>query len=174
MAALPRYNAIPGGGSNVVVRRAMWSQVGPFDTRFQGGEDWEMSLRLAKHGPPAWVCSPLMAKRVHSTNMFLDASEIVRATKLIETLHHTHVDWGRIHRWLAERHLRAGRRGAALGHWARASVRGQLPGVASDLRVILRRRFKRRALREGNHTASPDVWTAAAVAWLKEFEGDIH
>ena len=31
VAALPRYNAIPGGGSNVVVRRTTWMEVGPFE-----------------------------------------------------------------------------------------------------------------------------------------------
>jgi glycosyltransferase involved in cell wall biosynthesis len=174
VAALPRYNAIPGGGSNVIARRTMWMRVGPFDTRFQGGEDWEMSLRLAKEAPPAWVCGPLMAKRVHSTNMFLDVAEIVRATKLLESVHQTEVDWGRMHRWLAERHLRAGRRTAALGEWAKASVHGQLYGVASDLGGILRRRLGRGATKRTNHTAAPDAWTAAAVAWLREFDARIH
>src|ERR1044071_9490294 len=36
VAALPRFNAIPGGGSNVMWRRSMWMRVGPFDTRFRG------------------------------------------------------------------------------------------------------------------------------------------
>jgi glycosyltransferase involved in cell wall biosynthesis len=174
VAALPRYNAIPGGGSNVIARRTLWRRVGPFDTRFQGGEDWEMSLRLAKEAPPAWVCEPLMAKRVHSTNMFLDVTEIVRATKLLESVHQTEVDWGRMHRWLAERHLRAGQRTAALGEWAKASVHGQLYGAASDLGGILRRRLGRGATKRTNRTAAPDAWTAAAVAWLREFDARIH
>jgi glycosyltransferase involved in cell wall biosynthesis len=171
VAALPRYNPIPGGGSNVLGRRTTWLKVGPFDTRLRSGEDWEMSIRLAQHGPPAWVCSPLIAKRVHPSNMSLDIAEIVRATNLIEKLHNTEADWGRLHRWLAERYLRSGQRGAALGQLARAAVRGQLCGAASDLGAILRRRLARRVPKpEGPTASAPDAWTAAAAAWLREFE----
>ncbi len=175
VAALPRYNAIPGGGSNVVGRRTTWLQVGPFDTRFHGGEDWEMSIRLAKQGPPAWVCSPLIAKRVHSTNMFLDVTEIVHAIKLIEALHNTQADWGRLHRWLAERHLRSGQRRAALGQFARAAFRGQLRGVVFDLGVILRQRVRRRLGKsDGQRALSNDPWRATAATWLRDFESCIE
>jgi glycosyltransferase involved in cell wall biosynthesis len=172
VAALPRYNAIPGGGSNVVVRRATWLRAGPFDTRLRhGGEDWEMSIRLAEHGPPAWVCSPLIAKRVHSSNMFLDIAEIVHAIRVIEALHNTQADWGRMHRWLAERYLRSGQRRAALGQFARAAVRGQLRGVVSDLGAILRRRVGRRIRKPDAQSAlSGDAWSATAAAWLREFD----
>ena len=75
-AALPRYNAIPGGGSNVVVRRETLRRVGPFDTRLRNTEDWEMWIRLAQAGHPAWVCRPLMAYRVHASNSSLQIAEI--------------------------------------------------------------------------------------------------
>ena len=84
-----------------------------------------MSIRLAKHGPPAWVCRPLVAKRLHATNMFSDVAEILRAIELIESLHHTHADWGRHNRWFAHVYLRVGQRRAAFGQFARAAVRGQ-------------------------------------------------
>jgi hypothetical protein len=134
-----------------------------------------MSIRLAKHGPPAWVCSPLIAKRVHPSNMSLDIAEIVRATNLIEMLHNTEADWGRVHRWLADRYLRSGQRRAALGQLARAAVRGQLCGVASDLAAILRRGLGRTVPKRAGDTASaPDAWTAMAAAWLREFEACIQ
>jgi glycosyltransferase involved in cell wall biosynthesis len=175
MAALPGYNAIPGGGSNVAVRRATWLRAGPFDTRLRNTEDWEMWIRLAKHGPPACVSSPLLAYRVHSSNSSLDIGEIVRGTKLIEALHHTVADWGRLHRWLAESCLRRRQRKSALGHFIRAAVRGQARGVASDLGAILWRRVVQRILRfEGERTVSGDAWIAAAAAWLLEFEGCDH
>ena len=151
-------------------RRTTWRQGGPFDTRFQGGEDWDMSIRLAKHGPPAWVCSPLMAKRVHSTNMFLDVSKIVRTIKLIEVLHHTQADWGKHHRWFAQVYLRSGRHRAALGQFARAAVRGQLGGVVSDLSAILQRRLRRNQQLE----VADNPWRAAAKAWLREFDDCIQ
>ena len=171
VAALPRYNAIPGGGSNILWRRTMWSQLGPFDTRFRGGEDWEMSIRSAKLAPPAWVCRPLMAKRVHSSNMFLDVSEIFRAATLIDALHDQCVDWGRLHRWVAQVYLNRGEPGAALGQFVRAALRGQSTGVVSDMSTIgwqrLRRYFPARAM---SPTDAADPWTAAAEAWLREFE----
>ena len=89
-----------------MVRRETWMAVGPFDGRLRNTEDWEMWIRLARHGPPAWVCSPLLAYRVHEANASLDIAEIVRGTKLIEALHQTTADWGRLHRWLAESCLR--------------------------------------------------------------------
>lgn len=170
VAALPRYNPIPGGGSNVIIRRSLWRRVGPFDARFPaGGEDWEMSIRLAQRGLPAWVCSPLVAKRLHATNMTLDIAQTMRAAQLIEALHHTQVDWGRMDRWLAHSCLRAGRRWAALGLFARATVRGQLSSVGADMVPILQRRFPRLVAKPVEATEGPPSWRATAAEWLKEF-----
>ena len=96
MATLPRFPILPGGGSNVIMRRETFTQVGPFETRLvSGGEDWELWIRLAKHG---WlgIREPLMAKRIHSSNMFGETDRIVRATTVIETLHDAPIDWGRM------------------------------------------------------------------------------
>jgi glycosyltransferase involved in cell wall biosynthesis len=170
--ALPRYNAIPGGGSNVVVRRTTFQRVGPFDSRLRNTEDWELWIRLAKAGPPAWVCHPLIAYRVHSANSSLDVAEIVRGTRLIEELHGTTADWGRLYRWLAESYLRTGLRGPALVHFAKAAVRGQAAGVASDLGDILRRRIARRTSGASSDTARPrSAWIESASAWVCELEG---
>jgi glycosyltransferase involved in cell wall biosynthesis len=169
---LPRYNAIPGGGSNVVVRRTTLQRAGPFDTRLRNTEDWEMWIRLAKAGPPAWVCHPLMAYRVHLSNSSLDIAEIIRGTRLIENLHGTIADWGRLHRWLAESYLRTGQRGAAIGQFARAAVRGQARGVASDLAAILRRRVAHRIGRtDGGTPLSPCAWIEEASGWVRGLDG---
>jgi glycosyltransferase involved in cell wall biosynthesis len=171
VAALPRYNPIPGGGSNVMWRRSMWMKVGPFDTRLRSAEDWEMSIRSARHGPPAWVRRPLIAKRVHQANMSLDVDEIMRATRFIEDLHHTQVDWGRIHRWLAERYLRMGQRRAALAQFAKAATKGEWGGVADDLKRLLRRRVQRLApVSPLRSAAMIDPWAAEATAWLCELQ----
>lgn len=175
VAMLPRFNLIPGGGSNILGRRATWLRAGPFNTSLRSGEDWEMSIRLAKEGPPAWVCSPLIAKRIHPSNMSLDIAEIVRATKQIEVIHDTSADWGRVHRWLADRYLRSGQHRAALGQWAMAVVRGQLPGVVSDLSALLQSRLRRHIgtpLRKNGQVTDP--WTATAVAWLRQFESCVE
>lgn len=171
MLVLPRYNAIPGGGSNVIVHRTAWDQVGPFDTRLRNTEDWEMWIRLAKHGAPAWVDRPLLAYRVHDTNASLDIAEIVHGTKLIERLHHTTADWGHIHRWLAESYLRRGQRSAALGQLLRAAVRGQLHNVVADIGDILRRRLTRHRGRRSDPMFASDPWLAAAAEWLHGLYG---
>jgi glycosyltransferase involved in cell wall biosynthesis len=167
-AALPRYNAIPGGGSNVVVRRTTWLTAGPFDVRLKNTEDWELWIRLAKLGAPAWVRRPLLAYRVHASNASLDIEEIVRGTRLIEALHQTRADWGRLHRWLAESCLRKGKRPAAAKLFARAAINGQLRGVLSDLGRALRRRI--RPSLGGADVIAGDPWLAAAARWLHDLQ----
>jgi glycosyltransferase involved in cell wall biosynthesis len=169
MAALPRYNAVPGGGSNVIVRRATWRRAGPFDTQLRNTEDWEMWLRLAKLGPPAYTPRPLIGRRLHASNSTLDIAEIIRGTKLIEQIHHTTADWGRLHRWLAQSCTRGGDRMAALEQFARAAACGEIWGVASDLSAILRRRlFRLVGIRE-RRIVSDSPWMAEAAMWLRDF-----
>jgi len=167
VTALPRYNAVPGGGSSVVVRRATWMRIGPFDTRLRNTEDWEMWIRLGKHGPPAYVCSPLVARRLHHSNSTLDVEEVVRGTHLIEALHQTTADWGRLHRWFAHSCLRGGRHWAALGHFARAAVRGEAGAVASDLSAILQRKVLGRTATSRARDRD-DAWIGMARAWIQE------
>jgi hypothetical protein len=147
-------------------------RAGPFDTRLLNTEDWEMWIRLAKTGPPAWVCSPLVAYRVHSSNASLNVIEIGRGARLIEQLHATTVDWGRIHRWMAESYLRLGYRKHALVQFAKAAVRGEARGVASDVTAILRRRVPLWISSDLNKAAlSETAWIADASMWLRELDG---
>ena len=170
VAALPHYNAIPGGGSNVVVRREALLRAGPFDTRLRNTEDWELWIRLAKVGPPAWACRPLLAYRVHGSNSSLDIAEILRGTRLIEELHRTTADWGRLHRWLAESCLRTGQRRAALGQFARAALHGQARAVAGDLMLIARRRLRWRSSAPRPAGRTDPGWIEQAAGWLRELE----
>jgi glycosyltransferase involved in cell wall biosynthesis len=168
VAALPRHYAIPGGGSNVIVRKATWLLAGPFDSRLRNTEDWEMCIRLSKLGPPAWVCSPLVARRLHGSNASLDIAEIVRGTKLIEKLHHTSIDWGILHRWMALSSQRNGQRWDALDQFARAAIRGQARMVASDLGTILRTRVPLLRRYEAEGTVAGSAWTQTAALWMQE------
>ena len=171
VAALPRYPILPGGGSNVIVRRETFTQVGPFNTRLvSGGEDWELWIRLAKHGWPAGVREPLMAKRIHSSNMFGETDRIVRATTVIQTLHDTPIDWGRMYPWLAERYLREGRWLTALSTATKAAAHGHVVGTAEVLLPYVRDRVRRTlGLRQRPRIPS-DGGAALAAAWLREFE----
>jgi glycosyltransferase involved in cell wall biosynthesis len=169
LAVLPRFNPIPAGGSNVVVRRTTWLEAGGFDTRLRAGEDWEMWIRLAKHGAPACVSSPLVARRLHASNTTIDVDEIVRGTRLIERVHHTKADWGRLYRWMAHSCLRAGHQRAGLEYFARAAARGEPGAVAADLGAILQQRLRRRLHRpEPERRLTQDPWIGPATAWLQE------
>src|SRR4029450_5934077 len=72
--SLRRYNSVPAGASNVIVSSRLLSQVGPFDPGLRRTADWDMWLRLARDGPPAWVRSPLVANCIHGANMYKDMS----------------------------------------------------------------------------------------------------
>ena len=171
--ALLKYHAIPGGGSNIVVRREAWQRAGPFDTRLRNTEDWEICIRLSKHGPPACVDSPLVARRLHHSNSSLDVAELVRGTQLIEALHHTTADWGRLHRWFAHSRLRDGRRWAALGEFTLAAVHGHPRDVASDLSVILQTTVTGHAP-PSSHDSQDDVWGGMANAWIQKLLHTSH
>jgi len=161
VTALRHYDAVPGGGSNVIVRRATWQRTGAFGMRLPVLWDWELYIRLAKHGLPAWVPQPLVARRLHPSNLSLDVGEIVRETRMIEALHDTKADWGRMRRWMAHSCLRVGRRWQAARQLAMAAVHGELPGVADDVWIMLGGR--------GRHPRPRYApWAAVAEPWLEE------
>ena len=165
VAGLPRYNAVAGGGSNVVARRRLLARAGPFDPALRNTEDWEMWLRLSRLGPPAAAERRLVGYRLHAANASLDVGEILDGVRRIEQVHHTRVDRGRIHRWLAESCLRTGQRGQALRHWAVAAGRGELMGVAADLRELLARRLFPRSRPTLQRSEMSD-WADEAREWL--------
>jgi glycosyltransferase involved in cell wall biosynthesis len=162
---LPRYNAVPGGGSNVLVRRELLDRAGPFDPGLRNTEDWEMWLRLSRLGPPAVAGRRLVGYRVHPANASLDVAEILAGVARIERRHHTRVDRGRIHRWLAESCLRQGRRAQAVRHWATAVRAGAAADVAADVAALLRRRLP------GPREAAAPEWVREARAWLDPLAG---
>ncbi|MPZ73148.1 MAG: glycosyltransferase [Nitriliruptorales bacterium] len=176
MATLGRFNPIPGGGSNVMMRRDALEAAGPFDTQLANTEDWEMWLRLAaQQGPPAWVCAPLVAYRVHGGNASLDTEQILAGIARIEQQHGNRVDRGVIHRWFAESFLRTGRRSRALRHWTLAATHGQALAVAGDLATIARRRAGRLSRRTSDPLASPTgVWAAQPTEWLTKLRDGLR
>jgi glycosyltransferase involved in cell wall biosynthesis len=170
-----RANLVPGGGSNVIVRRATFERVGPFDARHRNTEDWDLWIRLAAAGPPAAVDRPLLGYRVHPGNASLDVPAIFAGADLIERTHGTRVDRGVLHRWVAESALRTGRRGEAARHLALAAVRGQGGGVARDVLAALRRRAgaEDRSAGSARRTEgqATSAWAIAAEPWLAELRG---
>ena len=52
--------------------------VGGFDPGLRRTEDWDLWIRIARSGPPAWVCAPLVAYRFHAGNVATDPAEMVK------------------------------------------------------------------------------------------------
>jgi glycosyltransferase involved in cell wall biosynthesis len=167
---LERYNPVPAGASNVMVRAEALARVGLFDPQLRRTEDWDLWIRLARDGRPAAVRRPLVAYRMHPrSNAFADTAEILTETALIGDRHGIPIDHAAHYRRAAWVSLRAGRRWRAAGYYALAVRRGDLrslaramvglgyPGVASTAR---RRRLRR--------DAEVAQWHRDAQRWLDE------
>jgi glycosyltransferase involved in cell wall biosynthesis len=169
MATLPRYNPLPAGASNVIVRADVLAEVGGFDPLLRRTEDWDMWIRLARVGPPAGVARPLVAYRFHSANVPLETSSLIREPAFLARRYGIPVNRAAMERRAAWICLRAGRRGKALRHYARAVSLGDLRSVPRALVALahpaagtdrifglLRRR------------PEDEVWRREAQAWLDE------
>jgi glycosyltransferase involved in cell wall biosynthesis len=168
MNGLPRRSLIPGGCSGVIVAREALSQTGGFDQRLVNLADWDLWIRLARTGSPAFVEEPLVGYRLHQGQSSLDVDLILKEAKLLESKHHVRLDHGVLHHYLAYKCLRAGRRGDAWRHFALATVTGEARSVTAEaLRSLTRRRLRTR--RPSVDSAHPEsVWRERASGWLSE------
>lgn len=169
MASLPRFNPVPTGASNVVVRSDVLAEAGAFDPQLRRTEDWDMWIRLARTGPPACVPRPLVGYRFHSANAADETSDIIREPDLLAARYGIPVDRAAMQRRAAWICLRAGRRGAALRHYARAVALGDLRSLARGAVALVHpaagteRVF---GLLPGSR--QDDAWRIEAQAWLDE------
>jgi glycosyltransferase involved in cell wall biosynthesis len=60
---ITRENIVPGGGSGVLIRTALFEHVGGFREDARYVEDWELWIRLSRHGTWACVDELLVANR---------------------------------------------------------------------------------------------------------------
>jgi len=158
---LRKYNSVPAGASNVVVRRDVLDAVGGFDTELRTSEDWDLWLRLAATSLPASVPRPLVALRIHR-GMASHAVDQMLAD--IDTIAHRHgipVDRARHERWAAWMCLEDGRRAVALHHYARAVMAGDFISLGRAAVALIDPRVTRR--RWPSHD---DGWAFEAQTWL--------
>src|SRR5688572_9045550 len=127
--ALSRYNPVPTGASNVMVRADVLAEAGLFDPELRRTEDWDMWIRLARSGPPAYVPHPLVAYRFHYSNIPVETNAIIDEPELLAARYGIPVDRAAMHRRAAWTCLRAGDRGRAVRHYARAVAIGDLRSV---------------------------------------------
>ena len=129
---LVRRNLVPGGCSGVIVRTEALDDVGLFDESLVPLEDWDLWIRLARSGLPAWVPRPFVGYRIHSGNATKDTERLLSALALIEERHGGPADRLTFYRYLARASLRIGSRREALLHYARAAGTGDWRYLVGD------------------------------------------
>lgn len=178
---LPWHNTVPGGGSSVLVRREALAAVGGFDPSASIVADWDMWIRLRAVGPPAVVVEPLVAYRLHATNMSADLPRMLAGIQAIEARYRhlrdgEPLDWPRLYRWLGANALLAGEHLEAY-RLARRAARAGHPGArwrALRSLVPLRPRLPVGDVSEATDWRSrvrgPLVvpWPDGARAWVSE------
>jgi glycosyltransferase involved in cell wall biosynthesis len=173
---LHRTNLIPGGGSSVVARADILREVGGFDEGLGILEDWDLWIRLAREGLPAWVRKPLVGYRVHSGNSTQRIERLLAELMVIEDRYGGPIDRLRFYRYLGLVSLRAGQRRQALRHYLRAAMLGNATYLLHDfpqefwavLETALPRggiwsRLHRRRLRQPDEVVE---WRAQARRWI--------
>jgi glycosyltransferase involved in cell wall biosynthesis len=126
LAMLSSQNTLPSGASNVMVRADLLATVGGFDTSLRRTEDWDMWIRLARTGPPAWVCRPQVAYRHHRGNADTDPAPMVSEPALLARRYGITIDRLAMMRRAAWTCLQDGRRMKAAGYYLRAVARGDI------------------------------------------------
>jgi GT2 family glycosyltransferase len=173
---LLRYNAVPCGGSGVIVDRLLFHEVGGFDPRCSNAEDWDLNTRLSLAAPAAFVDAPLVAYLMHddttSSRTTWDRSDVghldrayaaVRAERGIE------FDPDLQGGWVAYRLLRGGSGRMA----ARLDMRGFRKRkdprllVKAGVELASPRTATRLADRSGARNV-PAGWREEAARWLPD------
>jgi glycosyltransferase involved in cell wall biosynthesis len=169
MEGLPRYNPIPSGASNVVVRADALATIGPFDTELQRTEDWDMWIRLSRTGPPAWVPRPLVAYRFHAANIAEETTAIVEEAERLAVKYGMPVDRPAMQRRAAWISLRAGDRRRAVLHYARAVGMGDVKSIARAAVALVHPAVgSERVFTLLGGMRKDHPWRAEAQAWLDE------
>ena len=169
MEGLPRYNPVPSGASNVIVRADVLAEAGPFDPDLRRTEDWDLWIRLARSGPPACVSRPLVGYRFHAANIAADTRAIVEEPDRLASRYGIPVDRAAMHRRAAWIRLRGGDRVGALRHYARAVGKGDVKSVArAAVALVHPAAGSDRVFGMLRGSRTDERWRTDAQAWLDE------
>jgi glycosyltransferase involved in cell wall biosynthesis len=168
------FNAVPGGGSGVLVATELVRDVGGFDETLAEGEDWEMWVRLTNRCRAAACQEPLVGYVVHALNAHrVDLGSQLRAFAIIEQKHRdlrtregVAIDGRWFTRQVAGGHRRAGRRATAARAYWRGALKYRSPGNAVRALAVL---VSERAMRLGRRTGDGVV---EEPAWLVDYRAD--
>lgn len=141
---VPCSNRIPGGGSGVLVERALLEETGWFDPALRNLADWDLYIRLALHAPLAPVRKPLLAYVRHAQGMSRGLHDIDDELRYVERkyVHQradlgVDIDWAIWSHWIAGLHLRSGHRGEALQRLVQATRHERTPSLAVRAMAML-------------------------------------
>jgi glycosyltransferase involved in cell wall biosynthesis len=177
VADLARYNSVPAGASNVVVRADLLAGTGGFDPGLRHMADWDLWIRLGHTGPPATVPRPLLAYRLHRANATMDTAfdprEPLAELDAIVDRYGIPADRLAVDRWIAWTCLRAGRRGASVRAYVRAARGGDPKSLVRAAIGLLhpavgRRVYYRPFLQRGQDEA----WLGEARSWLRDLASE--
>jgi glycosyltransferase involved in cell wall biosynthesis len=174
-ALLRSHNAVPGGGSSLLVATDLVREVGGYDPWFTGCEDYEMAVKLALASPLASVDHPFVGYRVWPNSMSTNVAYMHQGHRRI--LERYRGDLGddllfrsamEEHRYFGSLALRNGQRWLAGRHFGALAVRARRPRAlaAAGLAVVAPRWLDERRLRATAEDVPP-AWRAEAVAWLQ-------
>lgn len=167
MRLLERHNAVPAGASNVIVRTDVLRAVGPFDPHLSNNEDWDMWIRLARVGPPDWICSPLVAISTHRGNASRNMRKMIQELDVITRRYGIRVDHARHFRWAAWQSLLDGQRTEAARYYMRAVGVGDVPSVARAFVALVLPGYAIARTGSTHGASDPGPWIAEASGWLR-------
>jgi len=160
---LRRHNAVPAGGSSVVVRRDALDAAGRFDPSLATSEDWDLWLRLAEVGRLAGVPRPLVALREHGAMASRRIERVLADVEVVAGRHRLPVDRTRHLRWAAWMRLEEGDVGGALRLYARAVRHGDLASLGRAGVAVLRPGVAGRARRPVD-----PAWAGEGQRWCDD------
>jgi glycosyltransferase involved in cell wall biosynthesis len=160
---LPHRNPMPAGCSNVIVRADVFRATGGFDVELRHLADWDLWLRLARHGSPACTPDPLVAYRLHPAQATLDTSGMIDEARILRDRHGA--DLNSIRRWMAWSHLRQGRRWKAAAEYARAAATGDLASLGRAAVAALHPRPT--AVQRRSSAVADHEWAESAREWVR-------
>ena len=160
-AELEHYNPVPAGSSNVLVHRTVLDTVGFWDPALRSVPDWDLWVRLARHGRPAWVPQPFVGCRDHTNTITRNRHLMLKEVDIVAARHQLPVDRARHFRWAAWNSMKDGRRLEAVGHYARAIRQGDLVSLGRAAVALVYPQVTR-----SGGSAPADEWTRSAQVWL--------
>lgn len=155
---IERWNLVPAGASNVMVRSQTFERIGGFDPSLRHIGDWDLWLRLTRGGLPAVVDEPLVGYRQHGSSDTRSVRSILREVRSWSRRNRVAVDRGALLIYYGDIALADGRRILASTLYGRAALAGDRARAA--------RRFRRRLRPRGPAVTSP--YRDAAARWLAD------